>query len=144
MANKASIPGAGWTMKTRVLVIEDDFFQCELYRVWLLEILKPSGDVLVEIIGNGRDAEQALKEHSYDITFMDLAVPNVSGPVLVSKFRSRMGRLVIVSSYPEASPAACKAADRVIQKPVNISDLVSELKIVVGGNPCVKIGRAHV
>ena len=117
----------------KILVVEDDEMMVLTYKSWFESSIKPSSDILVQFCKDGREASYLLKMFNYDMTFLDLALPNISGPDLVSLYLKNMGRLVVASSYPEASKSTCDKAQRVLTKPFNSSELLSEVETMSKG-----------
>lgn len=126
----------------RILIVEDDDLMLMTYKLWLESVIRPSSNVLVQFCKDGREASFFLRIFKYDITFLDLAIPLISGPELVEGYLPNMGKLVIASSYPEISIKSCKKAASVLTKPFSKEDLSEELDTMLKGDLYVESGSA--
>ena len=87
-----------------ILIIEDDIQMLKLYRDWLSDILVSfsfKDPAVVSFVTNGKEADYLLdsKDRNYDITFLDIVLPGMSGVELYNKHLATMGDVVISSSY---------------------------------------------
>ena len=87
-----------------ILIIEDDIQMLKLYKDWLSDILISfsfKDPVVVSFVTNGKEADSLLdsKDRNYDITFLDIVLPGMSGVELYNKHLATMGDVVISSSY---------------------------------------------
>jgi CheY-like chemotaxis protein len=84
----------------RVLIIDDD----PLLRAVLRKFFEGHGSVLVDEAGTGRDAQNLIEAASrpYDLTTLDLSMPEVDGFEFLSYLKQRNVemRILIISSLP--------------------------------------------
>lgn len=110
-----------------VLIVEDDAIMLGVYRQWLLKWLRPSSGVTVQFAVTGLEAEVYLKARRFDLTFLDLVLPGISGVELAREYRESMGYLVIASAFPEYGGPALMLAEQVMTKPFSEADFVAVL-----------------
>lgn len=82
-----------------VLVIDDE----DTVRTVIRRSLEPQG-YQVETASGGAEALDALQRHGADLIFLDLKMPKMSGPEVLSKIRENWGAIpvVILTAYPES------------------------------------------
>lgn len=88
----------------RILVIEDDDIQISLYKQWFISIMENyiQNDInTVEFVTNGSEADSLLSNRTFDLTFLDLMLPGMSGIELYKKHSKNMGCVIVSSSYTE-------------------------------------------
>ena len=120
----------------RVLIIDDD----PLLRAVLRQFFESHGSVLVDEAGNGRDAQTLIKGASnpYDLTTLDLSMPDVDGFEFLTYLKQRNVemRILIISSLPATVIKMAEtladfntlAAIGHLKKPVSASALNAILK----------------
>jgi excisionase family DNA binding protein len=118
------------TGKGTALVIDDDQGICDL----LNEIVSENGFYMT-CIGNGEDALELLKRQHYDLVFLDLILPGISGvEVLKSIKQNYKGTaVVIITGYgddPIASEAISMGPQLMMRKPFNVADVIEVLNMV--------------
>lgn len=115
---------------TNILIAEDDSVLKDLYMEWLPEILHGSTGIVVSFITNGSDASEALSKKKYDLTVLDMALPNISGLDLYRRHRDKMGKLVIASSYATIFSKYLKSDEKysILNKPFGKKELSSILR----------------
>jgi signal transduction histidine kinase/CheY-like chemotaxis protein len=103
----------------------------------LIELLLKRHGVECVIVGDGQQAIDNLREHEYDLVFMDLEMPVMGGIEAVAQIRAReqgTGRralIVALSAHaPEDERDHCIAAgmDDYMMKPINIAALSALLE----------------
>lgn len=84
----------------RVLIIDDDPLLCAVLR----QFFEGNGSVAVDEAGTGRDAQNLIEAASspYDLTTLDLSMPDVDGFEFLSYLKQRNVemRILIISSLP--------------------------------------------
>ena len=84
----------------RVLIIDDDPLLCAVLR----QFFEGHGSVTVDEAGTGRDAQKLIEAASspYDLTTLDLSMPEVDGFEFLSYLKQRNVemRILIISSLP--------------------------------------------
>jgi CheY-like chemotaxis protein len=84
----------------RVLIIDDD----PLLRAVLRQFFEGNGSVVVDEAANGNDAQNLIEfaSASYDLTTLDLSMPEVDGFELLSQLKKHNVemRILIISSLP--------------------------------------------
>ena len=116
-----------------ILIIEDDIQMLKLYRDWLSDILVSfsfKDPAVVSFVTNGKEADYLLdsKDRNYDITFLDIVLPGMSGVELYNKHLATMGDVVISSSYVARFKEEAHIPDHthrlfMLKKPFNKEDL---------------------
>lgn len=86
-----------------ILVIEDDIQMLKLYKDWLSDILTSfsfKDPAIVSFVTNGNEADALLNNNiRFDITFLDIVLPGMSGVDIYNKHLATLGDVVISSSY---------------------------------------------
>ncbi|NNE92447.1 MAG: response regulator [Verrucomicrobiales bacterium] len=127
---KAGGPSAG-----RVLFSDDD----ETNRT-LLKIAMEMEGFEVVTTENGREGLDVLRNEgraAFDVLLVDLMMPEVDGVTMIREARKSLGysNPIIVYSGVDREETIQKAidagADRILNKPVGLADLVSELKQIM-------------
>lgn len=120
----------------RVLIIDDD----PLLRAVLRQFFESHGSVLVDEAGNGLDAQTLIEGESnhYDLTTLDLSMPDVDGFEFLNYLKKRNVemRILIISSLPATVIKMAEtladfntlAAIGHLKKPVSASALNAILK----------------
>lgn len=116
--------------RIRVLVVDDELFVGEL----LSEYLTLKG-YFVNAVSNGQEALAALAGNEFDIILLDIRMPGMSGMEVLKaiKKNSQTTRVIMLSAYgdPDTIDAALRAgAERYLQKPMNLKNLVETLESV--------------
>ena len=99
----------------KILVIEDDIQMLKLYKDWLSEILTSfsfKDPAVVSFVTNGKEADALLNNNvKFDITFLDIVLPGMSGVDLYNKHLATLGDVVISSSYVSRFKEEAKISD---------------------------------
>ena len=118
-----------------ILLIEDDPTLRGLY--WL--VLSRAGYEVCEA-GDGREGRHQLQTHPVDLVLTDLRVPTQDGLALLRTLRTQTPavKIVAMSGGSHLDPtdllaqAATGGADRTIQKPILLRDLLALVRELLG------------
>jgi DNA-binding NtrC family response regulator len=99
---------------------------------------------LVETAANGIDAIDKFKEHSYDVTLMDVVMPDMNG---VEAFRQIKALepdtpVILMTAYSDEElieTAKTEGIKNVINKPVHIDKLIELLTETTAGEPILVV-----
>jgi PAS domain S-box-containing protein len=132
----------------RVLLVDDEYINCVLAR----ELLTQLG-LRVETVTNGLEAVRAWQEHTFDMIFMDIQMPEMDGFEAVAEIRRRErkqeGRVIIIAMTAHAQDddrKKCLAAgmDDYLAKPLDRMVLtqivVKYLREISSGFPRMQAG----
>lgn len=113
-----------------VLVVDDDENLQELFKLFL----KKAGFSRI-IVGNGRDALSALKKQKFDLCFLDLMLPDITGDEIYREAKTIDPELpiVIITGYPDSTMLdnILKLGPvTVLKKPLQIDQLNQTLRIL--------------
>ncbi|WP_322013503.1 ATP-binding protein [Paraburkholderia sp. J12] len=116
----------------KVLVAEDNAVNQRLFK----EQFKVLG-CETHLAEDGQRALECLERERFDVLVTDLAMPLMDGYALASEARSRWPEMPVVAATADATPgerARCAAAGimRVVNKPLQLADLVATLSAVTG------------
>ena len=75
----------------RVLIVDDD----ATIREMLVSVLRRR-DLIVDVAGDGQEALDLLKEHSYSVVLLDLLMPNVDGFGVIENLGSAISTPVVL------------------------------------------------
>ena len=132
--------------KHRVLLVDDEYINCVLAR----ELLTQAG-LQIEIATNGLEAVSSWQEHSFDMIFMDIQMPEMDGFEAVAAIRRREKeqdrRVIIIAMTAHAHDddrKRCLAAgmDDYLAKPLDrmaLKHIVSKYMGETGGT----LSRMH-
>lgn len=121
----------------RVLVVEDNLFN---QKVSVMKLERWGHQV--HLVNSGREALAALQDHSFDLMFTDVEMPDMDGYELTRAVRRRevspLDRLPIIAMTAHAMKGTrerCLAAgmDDFVSKPVRDDDLLAAIGRVVPG-----------
>ncbi len=118
------------TRSLRVLVAEDN----HINQMLLTAMLEQLGH-FADVVGNGREALDQVRQVQYDVVLMDLQMPEMDGLTAAREIRrlpGAAGRVPIVAVTANVLPehqAACQAAgmDGMVPKPVDFDHLARTL-----------------
>jgi two-component system KDP operon response regulator KdpE len=101
-----------------ILVVDDDPAIRKLFR----KVLEEFG-YLVAKAGNGRQAMNALRDQFFDLTVLDLSMPDMDGIEVLQAIRRELPhiKIVVISGFMKGamlSAASALGADAAIQKPL--------------------------
>jgi excisionase family DNA binding protein len=111
-----------------VLVIDDDPALQQLFK----QFLKKAGFGRI-VVGTGTEAIQYAEKQKFDLVFLDLKLPDISGDELYKKLKSLHPDLpiVIITGYPDSeilSKILATGPVTVIQKPIEFEQLNSAVR----------------
>ena len=114
--------------KTRILIVEDD----ENIRETLKNILQQRG-YETDTAKTGREAEQKAKARFYNLTLLDIKLPDMEGTQLLKTLHENTPKMVkiMVTGYPSlenAMEALNQGADAYVTKPVKPAKLLALIK----------------
>ena len=114
---------------TRILVVDDD----ETIRTTMKAILEDEG-YLVDLAGTGKEAVQKTREKTYNVTLLDIRLPDMEGIELLKLMKDSIPRTrkIMVTGYPSmqnAIGALNKNADAYLLKPVDVEKLLNTVKM---------------
>ncbi len=107
----------------RVLIVEDSLSNALLLKD-LLSLISSK----TEIVTDGAEAIRYLKEHSFDVIFMDMRLPTISGEEAIKEIRSFNQEVVIIAmsaSTMEEKQVSLKAigVNDILHKPYKVYEL---------------------
>lgn len=116
------------TLNQRILVVDDEV---NLRRSMLL-ILQRTG-YMVDAVGSVEEARQSLKEHSYDLVFLDLKMPGISGHEFLPELRNCYPDLPVLiltahASLESAIEAVRRGARDYLLKPIDPELIIGRIK----------------
>jgi len=122
---------------TKILVIEDDKFLSNVYRI---KLQKVGFDVVIAI--DGAEALEKIKLENFDLVILDLIIPKIDGFAVLSEIKSqeKYKKLpVLVSSnlgQVEDINRAIKlgATDFVVKSDTSLDALVEKIKKIISSN----------
>jgi CheY-like chemotaxis protein len=118
-----------------VLVVDDNEDLLETFSL----ILKRRG-FNVATAENGASAVAKFKEHQYDVTLMDIVMPEMNGVEAFQKIReiNPGASVILMTAYSEEEliqTAKDEGAQQVIHKPIRIDQLIEMLKEAAASQP---------
>ncbi len=131
--------------RTRVL-LADDLLANQLVTATLL---RREGH-MVDVVGSGQAAVQAVQQTPYDLIFMDIFMPGMGGQEATRAIRSLPGPacltpiIALTANVTEEDAVEFKAAgmDGILEKPVSMAALLETLRTYVWAKPGPDAGAA--
>jgi len=116
----------------KILIIDDDQDIRDIFE----EVLKRNGYPNIETVGSGEDALSKLSNTFYNITLIDLNLPDIHGMDLISKVRTIWpeSEFIIVTGYGSLDSAIKSLQFDVagyLEKPINSDKLLRTVEQVV-------------
>lgn len=113
-----------------VLVVDDDPALQSLFK----QFLKKAGFGRI-VVGTGEDALAHCEKKQFDLVFLDLKLPDISGDELYTQIKQMCPDLpiVIITGYPDSeilSRILANGPVTVIQKPIDFDQLNKTVKIL--------------
>ncbi|MCJ7769887.1 MAG: AMP-binding protein, partial [Dehalococcoidales bacterium] len=123
------------TMKSSLLIVEDDATMCEFLTDYL-----SLGRYEVTAVKNGNKAIRALRNHKYDVAIVDLKLPGKNGIEVIEKARSYYPDIksIIITAYPSVETVAKSTelgAVDYLTKPFSLEELDIMLEEVMDEMP---------
>ena len=114
--------------KEKILIVDDDLALQES----LVKILEAEG-YYIETAFTGYEAEQKIKSQYYNISLIDIRLPDITGTELLSKMNviSPRTKKIVLTGFPDASSAiraVNEKADAYIVKPYEPQVILDEFK----------------
>ena len=108
----------------RLLIVDDERMICEEFCETLTDLGHSAEYAL-----NGDDALRKIKKNPYELVFLDLSMPRMSGEDVFKRIRKFSSRLPVTFMAGFMSPATEKevmslGALRCLRKPVHLSEIV--------------------
>jgi DNA-binding response OmpR family regulator len=122
--------GFGGVFVGKVLVVDDDFED-----LTAMKSVLEANKFKVSIATNGAQAIDLSHGQDFDLFLIDVKMPTLSGYDLVRLLREKhngSAKIIFVSIVPKKEVENSQV-DGFVQKPFSPSDLVSEVKRVLGG-----------
>jgi DNA-binding NtrC family response regulator len=112
----------------RILIVDDE----ATIRKMFSAILEEEG-YIVETAENGKEAIEKTKKRFYNVSLIDVRLPDTEGTALLTAMRDTTPRMVkiIVTGYPavkNAVEAVNKGADVYVLKPPNMAELIGTIE----------------
>jgi CheY-like chemotaxis protein len=133
---QSSRPPPAASRSYNILVVDDDVFVARSIR----RLLRPKHEVTLAM--SGREALRLLENHSYDMVFCDVMMPEMTGLELHQAVAARNAelarRFVFITGgpfTPEASSLFSAVTNPCVQKPFTPADLHAAMESVASGGP---------
>ncbi len=120
----------------KILIVDDEFLI-----IYSLSATFHSGDIEVTTASDGRTALKAIEENHFDICFLDIHLPDISGLEIMKKLRYLApGTKVVIMTGSEVSDATLKSiqenAHMLITKPFDLDRIKAFVdRILTAGKP---------
>ncbi len=122
-----------------ILVVDDNEDLLETFAM----ILKRRG-FSVETAGNGASAVDKFKEQDFDVTLMDIVMPEMNGVEAFRKIKEMQpdASIILMTAYSDEDlikTAKNEGVHRVINKPIRIDKLIELINEAAGSQPILVI-----
>lgn len=118
--------------KLKVLVIDDKKIMGDMFDMTLGSIGHE-----VTCLNNPRDVQKHLKDHTYDITFLDIVMPEMDGVDVLKELKMLSPQMPVVmmsgfSVEEKRSKVTELGAIHFLQKPFDFTDVKDAVKLSLG------------
>jgi DNA-binding NtrC family response regulator len=118
-----------------ILVVDDNTDLLETFAM----ILRRRG-FIVETAENGTSAVDKFKEHEYDVTLMDIVMPDMNGVEAFRKIREMVpdASIILMTAYSDEEmiqSAKNEGVNKVISKPIRIDQLIELINEAAADQP---------
>ena len=125
--------------KPTILVVDDNQDLLETFAM----ILKRRG-FSVETAGNGVSAVAKFKDQSFDVTLMDIVMPEMNGVDAFKKIKEMQpgASIILMTAYSDEDliqSARNEGAHQIIHKPIRIDQLIELINEVAAGQPILVV-----
>jgi CheY-like chemotaxis protein len=125
--------------KTTILVVDDNEDLLETFAM----ILKRRG-YEVQTACDGSSAVDKFKEHNFDVTLMDIVMPEMNGVDAFKKIRAIQpdASIILMTAYSDeelVQSALDEGVTLIIQKPVRIDSLIKLINETAGNQPILVV-----
>lgn len=116
------------TGQPTVLVVDDDAVLQDMFKLFL----KKAGFSRL-IVGTGREALAALEKQKFELCFLDLQLPDITGDVIYAEAKQKYPDLpiVIITGYPDSdmmNNMLKHGPVTILKKPLRVEDLEETLR----------------
>jgi signal transduction histidine kinase/ActR/RegA family two-component response regulator len=124
--------------RVRALVVDDE----ALVRRAMGRLLRSIGADVV-LVSNGREALTRYREEAFDVVFLDVAMPELSGPIVFARLREAdpQVKVVFISGYPKGAEIESlldAGACDFLNKPCSMEQLRRTLAAIIATSRCDK------
>ena len=125
--------------KPTILVVDDNQDLLDTFAM----ILKRRG-FSVETAGNGVSAVAKFKDQSFDVTLMDIVMPEMNGVDAFKKIKEMQpgASIILMTAYSDEDliqSARNEGAHQIIHKPIRIDQLIELINEVAAGQPILVV-----
>ena len=115
----------------KILIIEDDVGLVELLKDWLT-----ADRHVVESALTGKEGKGLIRVYPYDLIVLDWALPDVSGPEILSEYRASGGKIPVLMLTGKRTVEAIESglgagADDYLTKPFDIREFNARVKALL-------------
>ncbi len=113
-------------MVRKILIADDEPEIADLLR----EFLTDEG-YFVEVVYNGKDFLEKMKENSFSLYIIDLNMPFVRGEEILMKIRSEQNRVpvIVITGYTDNETVSIEEfADCVVYKPIDMKKMLNVIE----------------
>ncbi len=115
----------------KILLVEDDIELTAMIAEWL-----SFERHIVEVVHNGRDGTDRLRNCQYDVVILDWALPDLTGLEICRVYRSEQGTTPIImltgrGSISDKEAGLDSGADDYLTKPFNMKELSARIRALL-------------
>lgn len=116
---------------TKILIVDDDPINLKLF-----SILAEKNQWTYDTADTGTKAQKLLQEKQYQLVLLDIQLPEIDGFTLLAQMRKNnvQSHVIAVTAHAMAGDKEkilAKGADSYLPKPINIEELIAEIKKVL-------------